>query len=190
MTVQRLSAQSVKVQLSAEELHVFLPEEIRTPDSPQMLRLISFMLAKAELASGIAFSSLPVTVELLIPQEGGLVVYFTVSEEQPQKKNPPVRQSGIIRLAAKFTERDALRQCCTLLDKEAASIRSSILFRYKNHWILTLKLKRDHASAIHHILLEHGKPYRLSALNRARLNEYGTCIYEQDAVRKALQSGK
>ena len=63
MTVNRLSAQSVKVQLTADELTVFLYDPAQPPDSPQMLRLISFMLAKAELASGIPFSSLPVTVE-------------------------------------------------------------------------------------------------------------------------------
>lgn len=185
MTVQRLSASSVKVQLSAEELNVFLPAPARTPDSPQMLRLISFMLAKAEAASGIPFSALPVTVELLSAEDGSLAAYFTAQREQtPAVKS---RQPKIVRLAARFTEAEALRQCCTLLRDQAAFIQNSILYQYRQQWVLFLKVKREKSSAMHHILAEHGSPYRLSVLGRARLSEYGTCVIEKDAVQRLPQ---
>lgn len=186
MTVQRLSAGTVKVQLSAEELDVFLPASARNPDSPQMLRLISFMLAKAEAASGIPFSSLPVTVELLGAEDGSLAAYFTAQREQ----SPPAdtHQPRIIRLAARFAEEQPLRQCCALLYDQATSIRNSMLYRYRQQWVLFLKLKRENASVIHHILAEHGSPYRLSVLGRARLSEYGTCMIEKDAIQKLLQN--
>lgn len=185
MTVQRLSERSVKVQISADELRIFLPDEPQTPDSPQMLRMLSFMLAKAEAVSGIAFSALPVTVELLKNQDGGLAVYFSI------QTNPQERHSAkphTIRLAAQFAEPDMVRQCCLLLKKEQENIRSSVLYKYHANWVLTMKLKQIRASAIHHILLEYGKPFRLSALNRARLAEYGTCIFGQDAVLQAAAS--
>lgn len=188
MTVQRLSAGSVKVQLSAEELNVFLPASARTPDSPQMLRLISFMLAKAEAASGIPFSALPVTVELLSAEDGSLAAYFTAQREQPPHPQTDARQPKIIRLAARFTEETPLRQCCALLYDQAASIRNSMLYQYRQQWVLFLKLKRENASVIHHILAEHGSPYRLSVLGRARLSEYGTCMIEKDAIQKLLQN--
>ena len=110
MTVQRLSAYSVKVQLSAEELRVFMPDEPRTPDSPQMLRMLSFMLAKAESVSGIAFSALPVTVEVISAQDGSLAVYFSVAEES--KLPAPEQHQRVIRIAARFTDSALLRQCC------------------------------------------------------------------------------
>lgn len=178
MTVNRLSAQSVKVQLTADELTVFLYDPAQPPDSPQMLRLISFMLAKAELASGIPFSSLPVTVELLTANDGSLSAYFTVQTEQPQ----PKKQPKTVRLAAKFPDRSTLQRCCSLLRQQKEAILSSMLYEYRRQWILSLKLKRERAMPVHHVLLEYGKPFRLSPLNRARLSEYGSCIYEKDAV--------
>ncbi len=184
MTVERLSESSVKVQISADELRIFLPDEPRTPDSPQMLRMLSFMLEKAEAVSGIAFSALPVTVELLKNQDGGLAVYFSIRENQQQSQR--TAKPHIIRLAAQFDEPDMLRQCCILLKQELEHIRSSVLYQYQANWVLTMKLKQARASAIHHILLEYGKPFRLSALNRARLAEYGTLIFEQNAVLHAI----
>ena len=182
MTVERLSAYSVKVQLSADEMRVFLPDEPPVPDSPQMMRMLSFMLAKAEAVSGIAFSSLPVTVELLTAQDGSLSAYFSVQEQKTERKNAKPR---IIRLAAQFSDRELLRACCTLLQKEQYGIRSSMLYRLQTAYILTLKLRRSRASAVHHMLLEYGRPFRLSAMNRARLSEYGICIFQQDAVSHA-----
>ena len=179
MTIHRLSACSVKVQLSAEELRVFLPEDPKSPDSPQMLRMLSFLLAKAEAVSGIAFSQMPVTVELLTAQDGSLAAYFTIQEKTPQAQN---NRQRTIRIAARFTEPELLYGCCELLQTERNSIRSSVLYRHKNQWILTVRLRHARAAAIRHILLEYGTPYRLSAINRARLSEYGECVAYQDAI--------
>ncbi|MBR4199740.1 MAG: adaptor protein MecA [Oscillospiraceae bacterium] len=183
MTVQRLSAGSVKVQLSADELNVLLPESARTPESPQMLRLISFMLEKAEAASGIPFSSLPVTVELLTAADGSLAAYFTAQMPAvPQKKHEP----KIVRLAARFSADEPLRQCCILLYDEADALRNSMLYRYQQQFVLYLKVKREKSACIRHILAEHGSAYRMSVLNRARLSEYGRCLIEKDAVQKLI----
>ena len=179
MTVERLSAYSVKVQLSADELRVFLSDEPPVPGSPQMMRMLSFMMAKAEAVSGIAFSTLPVTVELLNAQDGSLSAYFSVQESKQNRRSGKPR---MLRLAARFSEPELLRQCCALLQKHSEGIRSSVLYSFRSGYVLTLKLRRSNASAVHHILLEYGKPFRMSAINRARLAEYGICIFSQDAV--------
>lgn len=184
MTVHRLSAQSVKVQLTADELNVFLTDAAQSPDSPQMLRLLSFMLAKAESASGIPFSDLPVTVELLSTQDGGLAAYFT-AQALPDTASGK-GHAKTVRLAARFPEQDTLKACCRQLRMEQPMILTSMLSRYRSQWILSLKLRRDQANAVHHLLLEYGSPFRLSALNRARLSEYGECICEKDAIRYVL----
>ena len=181
MTIQRLSAGSVKVQLSADEVNVLLPGSARSPESPQMLRLISFMLEKAEAASGIPFSALPVTVELLTAADGSLAAYFTAKTEDPQQKK---HEPKIVRLAAKFAEETPLRQCCKLLFDESEALRNSMLYRYQAQFVLYLKVKREKSACIRHILAEHGSAFRLSALNRARLSEYGSCLLEKDAVQK------
>lgn len=181
MTIHRLSASSVKVQLSAEEMRVFLPEEQRTPDSPQVLRMLSFLMAKAEAVSGIAFSAKPVTVELMTAQDGSLAAYFTVQEQPPETKAGKQRT---IRLAARFAGCEQLLACCKLLKSEQNAIRSSVLYKVKAQWILTVKLRHTRAAAIRHILLEYGSPYRLTAINRARLSEYAVCICDQDAVQQ------
>ena len=180
MTVHRLSAQSVKVQLSADELKLFLPDSTPNPDSPQMLRLISFMLTRAEASSGIPFSSLPVTVEMLAAPEGGLTVYFT-AQTLPDTASGN-GHSKTTRLAARFPDESALHTCCTQLHRQQSEILNSALYRYRTSWILTLKAKRRSASRLHHLLLEYGTPFRLSSINRARLSEYGECLYEKDAV--------
>ena len=178
MTVQRLSAQSVKVQLTADELTVFLYDPDAPPDSPQVLRLISFMLSKAELATGIPFSALPVTVELLTAGDGSLSAYFTAQSTPAPQQRPP----KTVRLAARFSDRSTLKHCCCLLREKQDAILSSRLYEYRRQFILTLKLKRTGAMPVQHLLSEYGRPFRLSPLNRARLSEYGSCLCEQDAV--------
>ena len=180
MTVIRLSAQSVKVQLTADERKLFLTEPAAESESPQMLLLIAFMLNRAEAASGIPFSELPVTVELLTSPQGGLIAYFTA---QPQPKAfTGSRHIRISRIAAQFGEEAVLQSCCTQLNRRSKDILSSMLYRYKSSFVLTLRLRRGCAAALHHVLLEYGTPFRLSALNRARLTEYGTCLCEKNAV--------
>lgn len=179
MTVQQLSAQSVKVQLTADELTVFLYNPDAPPDSPQVLRLISFMLAKAELATGIPFTAVPVTVELLTARDGSLSAYFTVQDHAA----PEQKQAKAVRIAARFPDRGTLKRCCCLLRAQQDAILSSRLYEYRRQFILTLKLKRTGAMPVQHLLSEYGRPFRLSPLNRARLSEYGSCLCEQDAVR-------
>lgn len=179
MTVHRLSAQSVKIQLSADELKLFFSGPFTGgTESPQMMRLIAFLLAKAEAETGIPFSALPVTVELLAVPQGGIIAYFTVQREHGQRKG----QTKSTRIAAGFRDRSALFICCMQLSRRKSDILNSMLFRYRTGWILTLKLRRGSAAGLHRLLLEYGEPFRLSAVNRARLAEYGQCLYEKDAV--------
>ena len=181
MTVHRLSAQSVKVQLSADELKLFLSEPVFTgASSPRMMRMIALLLAKAEASTGIPFSALPVTVELLALPQGGMAVYFTA-----QRKPQPTTSAGkarTARIAAQFPGRDTLFACCTQLVRRNREILSSSLYHCGAGWILMLKLPRGSSAGMHRILLEYGAPFRLSAVNRARLSEYGTLVYEKDAV--------
>lgn len=181
MTVHRLSPRSVKVLISAEELHTFFSEPVTAPDSPQMMRLLALMLAHAEHTSGIPFSALPVTVELLSAQDGSLAAYFTAQSPQPETKHRS-RRSGSLRLAAKFHEHTVLAQCCSQLRQHPESIRQSELYQYAGEYVLTLRLDRKNAKSVHHILLEYGTPFRLSAMNRARLSEYGICLCAENAV--------
>lgn len=181
MTVHRLSPCSVKVMISAEELHTIISEPVTAPDSPQMMRVLALMLAQAEHTSGIPFSSLPVTVELLSAQDGSLAAYFT-AQLRPQGMPNKSKRSGSIRLAARFQEHSILEQCCSLLNLHRDSIRRSDLYQYAGEYVLILRLNRKNAPSVHHILLEFGTPFRLSALNRARLSEYGICLMEENAV--------
>ena len=180
MTVTQLSARSVKVQLTAEELQFFLTEESPPADSPQMLHLLSYMLMHAEAGSGIPFSALPVTVELLTVSDGGLIAYFTAQTAQETQHRRHL--SKTVRLAACFQDYSALCACCCQLRQERKPILNSSLYRYGSQWILSLKLQRGSAAKAHHLLLEYGRPFRSSALNKAKLAEFGECICEQDAI--------
>ena len=176
MTIQRLSAESVKIQLSAAELKPVLEDAAGNADSPQMLRLISALLRKAEEMFAIPFSAHPVTVELLAAPDGGLEVYLTMQRPLPER--PP---SGTIRLSARFRERDTLRRCCIHL-MQGGGITQSMLYRHADCYVLSLRVKRGNAARIRHILTEFGMLYPLSAVNRARLAEFGRVLVQQDAV--------
>lgn len=185
MTVTRLSASAAKVQLTAEELHGFLPETPQASDSPQMLRLLSFMLLHAEAGSGIRFSSLPVTVELLRGSDGSLTAYFTA--QLPAAAKPGAKA---VRLAAAFTDHDALNFCCKQLAAVYDRIPSAALYEYGGRYILTMKLKRRAAAHAQHILREYGLPFRCSGINKARLAEYGICIHAENAVQEILREAQ
>ena len=184
MTVTQLSASSVKVQLTADELRVFLPEEAPPTDSPQMMRLLAFMLMHAEAGSGIRFSALPVTVELLPSSDGGLIAYFTAQLPQHRGQSRPPAKT--VRLAAGFADRNELRLCCRHLRDGGTELLESTLHQYRKQWVLSVRLHRKDAARVHHLLLEYGRPIRSSALNKARLSEHGTAVYTENAVNAIL----
>ncbi len=181
MTIQRLSAESVKIQLSAEELKPVMTAQEGGADSPQMLRLISALLRKAEEMFAIPFSENPVTVELFAAPEGGLVIYLTAQHPDLQGDHPQP-QSGSLRISACFRERDHLRRCCTHLLRQSSGITQSILYRYAGSHVLYLRVRRGIAPRVKHILTEFGLLFPLSAVNRARLTEFGKIILPQNAV--------
>lgn len=180
MTINQLSAQSVKVQLTADELRMFLPEKEQDTDSPQMLRLISMLLMKAEHYSAIPFSELPVTVELLGAPDGGLVAYFTA--QLPQDTAKRGRAKNARKLAAEFSDTGDLRACCVRLCMYNEALSASVLYRYHGCYILILRLKHGKSELPRHLMLEYGRPYRLTGITSARLEEYGRLICGEDAV--------
>jgi negative regulator of genetic competence, sporulation and motility len=183
MTIQQLSAQAVKIQLTAEELHHLLRQNGLNGNSPHLPDLIAFLLVQAESASQIPFSQSAVQVELMQDSTGGLTVYFSA------EPNALHRSGGkTVRLGARFPDYDALRACCRKLLDEQSVILSSSLYRYRGEHVLVLRLVRTGAALPHHLLLEYGHPFRLSQMNRARLNENGICICPGDAVQTVCRS--
>lgn len=166
MTIHQLSPICVKVQVTAEEARCCTAPEGIT-------RLIYQMLLRAEEISRIPLSALPVSVELLAMPEGGMTAYFTVIH----------RGNRTRWRAARFSDYGALKACCRQLTAFRGEIRKSTLHRYHGEWVLSLQASQD-AAAPRHLLLEYGRPYRLSGLNRARLCELGDCLHEANAIDK------
>lgn len=185
MTMEQLSAQTVKIQLSETELQVFLHEpQNADPNSPQMLRLISFLLAKAELYCEIPFSQGQVTVELLAAPDGGLVFYFTCCDaSQPDTMaSTTLPQHKTVRLAGRFLDYGDLQAYCKQLLRTGIQCAESSLYEVSKGWILLLRLSGNDAARPRHLLGEFGTPLRYNLLLRARLAEYGTCRYARNAA--------
>lgn len=183
MTIQQLSAQAVRVQLTAQELHRYVSKKPPAADAPGWLPLIAWLLRQAEAASGIPFSGNAVAVELIPDAHGGITVYFSLHRSTRQMPGSPGRS---VRLAARFPDLRTLSACCRRLAEESAVIAGSRLYRCQGEYILMLRMLRTGAAMPHHLLLEYGAPFRLSAMNRARLSEHGECIYDRDAVQSVL----
>jgi hypothetical protein len=169
MTVHQLSAACVKVQVTAEEYQVYAARE------EGMLRLIAQMLSQAERISRIPFSRMPVTAELRSMPDGGLSAYFSVQTVRPQRTHW---------LAARFPAVCDAAQCCRQLLPLNGEIMQSMLYQDTAGCVLTLKAPRTGSAAVRHILLEYGRPFRLTQIARARLNEYGTVLHAEHAVER------
>ena len=178
MVIEKLSEQAVKCRISGAEL-----VQLRRQGGNDLPALVVPLLRHAEAVSGIPFSRFPVAVELLAEANGGMAVYFSLCP--PRRK---ARNRRTVRLAAVFTDRAALHACAVQLRKNESIILRSEAFLLENSRVLCLKLTRTGASAVHHILLEYGKPYRLSAVSLARLKEHGRCMYAENAVRQLAES--
>lgn len=173
MTVHQLSAACVKVQVTAEEYQVYAARK------EGMLRLTAQMLSAAERISRIPFSQMPVTAELFSMTDGGLSAYFSV-HAAPQRMRTHW-------LAARFPSVSDAARCCRQLLPLNGEIMQSVLYGEGGGCVLTLKAPRTGAPALRHILLEYGRPFRLTQIQRARLNEYGTVIHAENAVEKCAQ---
>ena len=168
MTIHQLSAACVKVQVTAEEYQLYADAQ------EGMLRLIAQMLSQAERISRIPFSQMPITAELLSMPDGGFSAYFSVDPA-----SPPVRTHW---LAARFPAVSEAALCCRQLLPMQDAILQSMLYRDAAGYVLSVKAPRKTSAAVRHILLEYGRPLRLTQIARARLNEYGTVIHASHAV--------
>ncbi len=179
MTIQRLNAQSVKVQLRPDEAAKFLAASDTKPsdDSARMLSLIACLLEQAESVSGIPFSRTGVTVELMTPNSGGLIVYFTA--QSTAKRH---------RIAAYFPDSASLCACCRQLIRQSGILRAS-LYRYRANDVLLLRLKAAQADGVRHLLLEYASNLCLQTRSIARIEEYGRCIFPDHAIIRIVRNG-
>ena len=184
MTMEQLSEHSVKIQLSDSEMKVFLQGDDGTnPNSPQMMRLIAFLIAKAELFCDIPFSQGKVAVEQLPALDGGVVYYFTsVHDSISQKSILP----KYVHLAAAFDEYENLRSFCQLIKVQQIPLIDSSLFQAAHVWYFFMLSIRKNAEKQKHLLMEYGLPISDSHVLRAWLDEHGTCIYPKNASAKIL----
>ena len=176
MTIQQLSARSVKVHIHAEELRTLMISG-SDPESMQILDLIGLMLTQAEAFSRIPFSVSTVSVEILTDSAGGLTAYFSL-----ERQAETVPRTSTLHLSAAFPDKQTIRACCRRFSGDKHPILGSTAYQYKDCWILILKLMRSDAAQPYHLLLEYGRPFRLTPLNRARLSEYGKCLFRRNAV--------
>lgn len=180
MTLEQLSPQTVKVQLAPSELAVFLQEpQGYDTDSPQMLRLISFLIAKAELFCEVPFSQGQVTVELFATEEGGLTVYLSCCQAPHSRRR---EKSHAAQYAGAFAAEDDLRSYCRQLLAADIHLCESSLYRFENHYVLLLRLNGKARNFPQYLLAEYGQPLAVTALLRAKLAEFGECLLEKNAV--------
>lgn len=167
MTIHQLSADCVKVQVTAEEYTLYRNTQ------QGMLSLLARMLSEAERISRIPFSQLPVTAELLAMPDGGISAYFSA-----ESKRKPRTQW----LAARFPAMENAAECCRQLVPHRGGILHSMLYRERSGYVLLVKVPRGESGAVRHILMEYGRIFRLTQIARARLNEYGRLLHGAEAV--------
>lgn len=178
MTMEQLSAYTVKIQIPPEELQMLIPPEETQQSTEQMQRMLVFLLTRAESFSGIPFRSSKVTVELLPTQEGGAIVYLTAKLPSAPRCTIQARS----RAAAMFADEQTLRRCCAALQCHMEQESSSSLYRVKGGWLLILSRLPANSRIPQHFLQEFGQPCVLSPPAMARLEEYGECVCRQDAI--------
>ena len=189
MTMEQLSAYTVKIQLSQEELPLLLPQGTYSSDSEPVLHMISFLLTRAEAFTGIPFTQQQVTAELLSASDGGLILYLTAMDHSPPmpKKAAGYKPHKTKRIAAAFVDRIPLQQCCTVLQHSLPQIPASRLYQLQQQWILLLQIHTQNESCCKHILQEYGRLYPHSPLQLAQLDEYGICLHPHNAVARILK---
>lgn len=182
MTLEQLSASTVKIQLSETEVSVFLQDaQNYDPNSPQMLRLMSFLLAKAELFCEIPFSKGQVSVEMLNADDGGMIVYFSAVAE---KQNAPFTQCKTTSLTGMFGSYTDLVDYCRQILHRKIKLSGSILYQIGSDYLLLMQFRGKQDDAALHLLLEFGNSVDTTPLLRARLAEYGVCLIDKNAVRR------
>ena len=135
MTMEQLSASTVKIQIEQEELPLLLPRDDTKDSAASLQRMLLFLLTRAESFSGIPFCSSKVTAELLSTPEGGAIVYLTA--KGIRRPNAAVRAYS--RIGAVFADAQTLRVCCNALLPCLAEETRSSLYRVKHGTLLVLE---------------------------------------------------
>ncbi len=178
MTFEQLSADTVKIELLAEELSVFDRAARESTDDP-LQHLLLFLIQRAEGFSGIPFCSRQVTAELLPTGENGMIVYLTA---QQQKQNAHQRQA-----AAVFTDEATLRACCKALKPYLTPQTQSSLYETAGGTLLVLTHLPQGNRTVQHLLREYAALQPVTKQTLARLEEYGHCIRKRGAIAAILR---
>ncbi len=177
MTIEQLSADTVKIELAAEELSLLCcTAQIQAEDTMQQLLL--FLIQRAECFSGIPFCSRQVTAELLPTTENGMIVYLTAIA--------PRHRENHTQAAAVFTDMQTLKACCRALKPYLAPQTRSRLYETADGKLLVLSHLVQEHHAPQHLLREYASVRHITKRSLARLEEYGSCIFRQDAVAAIL----
>ncbi len=177
MTFEQLSADTVKIELLAEELSV-LEKAARESAEDPMQQLLLFLIQRAEVFSGIPFCSRPVTAELLPANANGMVIYLTA---QPPKHKPNHTQT-----AAVFVDKTTLTACCKALQPYLTPQTQSSLYESAGGTLLVLTHLPQGNRTVQHLLREYATLQPVTKQTLARLEEYGHCLCKRNAVRAIL----
>lgn len=179
MTIEQLSADTVKIELSAEELSLPYHNVVSHPADDPMQQLLLFLIQRAEVFSGIPFCSRQVTAELLPTVENGMIVYLTASKPRPKENHTQA--------AAVFADMHTLKACCRALRPYLSPQSHSSLYEAAGGRLLVLSHLTTAHRAPQHLLREYATLLPVTKRNLARLEEYGHCICKHNAIAAILK---
>ncbi|MDD5947956.1 MAG: adaptor protein MecA [Oscillospiraceae bacterium] len=177
MTMEQLSADTVKIELAAEELSMLDTAAREHADDPTQ-QLLLFLIQRAEVFSGIPFCSRQVTAELLPTVENGMIVYLTAQ--------PPKPKTNHTRAAAVFADAHTLKDCCRALQPYVSTQTRSSLYDTARGKLLVLSHLMQQHRAAEHLLREYATLQPVTRCTLAQLEEYGHCIFKRDAIAAIL----
>lgn len=177
MTIEQLSADTVKIELVAEELSMLDRAAREQADDP-MQQLLLFLIQRAEVFSGIPFCSRQVTAELLPTVENGMIVYLTAQQPKPKANHTQA--------AALFADTHALKACCRALQPYLSAQTQSSLYDTAGGKLLVLSHLTPEHRAPQHLLREYATLQPVTKCTLAQLEEYGHCICKGDAIATIL----
>lgn len=182
MTIKQISASTIKVSLSAEELASYhVAFGILDNDEPETRRLFSSLLTEIEAVCGRTLKSERLFVEAFARGDGGCLLYLSVLEES--KDDSSDSESGLLLLKA---DSDQL-QSLSLLGIEILnrSTEASALYENGDCYCLVLRPKAEESRRLEQFLREFGSVYRGNSLLCAYTVEHCPCLIPKEAV-KAL----
>ncbi len=181
MTIQQISASTVKIRLSAGELAAYqVTFSMLGNASPETLAMLAVLISRAEAESTVSLRDSRIFVEAFACEDGSCLLYLSAVPKSAAERSGSRQAADVV--LCEFTEAAVLCDCCRRCLHAPVRIRRSACYQQNGVYRLVLRIRQEDRAQAERILGEYGHVLPATSLLLSLTLEHFACLCTGSAV--------